>query len=149
MRFKASAAAAASSETRLTGNQSSSIGMVQAIADNFNANIASPNGLKSAHALALLMTQVCPNTEDSQEDSIIKRIKKENLKDSIKPGIPVSYHGPKKCDMPEEVSKKFVLPLRVLAQQVILVQRSHFHDFEFLKSVAITPSTPEFWWFQY
>ncbi len=46
--------------------------------------------------------------------------------------------------MPEEVSKKFVLPLRVLAQQVILVQRSHFHDFEFLKSVAIPPSTPEF-----
>ncbi len=68
------------------------------------------------------MTQVCPNTEDSQEDSKIKRLKKENLKDSIKPGIPVSYyHGPKKCDIPEEVSKKFVLPLRVLAQQVILV----------------------------
>ncbi len=69
------------------------------------------------------MTQVCPNTEDSQEDSKIKRLKKENLKDSIKPGIPVSYYnGPKKCDMPEEVSEKFVLPLRVLApQQVILV----------------------------
>ncbi len=56
LRFKASAAAAASSETRLTGIQSSSIGMVQAIADNFDANITSPNGLKSTHALALLMT---------------------------------------------------------------------------------------------
>ena len=47
LRYKASASAsvAASSETQLTGIQSSDIGLVQAIADNFDANITSPNGI--------------------------------------------------------------------------------------------------------
>ena len=51
---------------------------------------------------------------------------------------------PKKPEMPEEVLEKCVLPLKVLAQQRIFVQRSKFHDFDFLRSVATTPSTPEF-----
>ena len=46
--------------------------------------------------------------------------------------------------MSEEVSQKCVLPLKVLVKQTILVQRSKFHDFQFLRSVAIIPSTPEF-----
>ena len=36
-----------------------------------------------------------------------------------------------------------VFPLKVLVQ-TILVQRSKFHDFQFLRCVAIKPSTPEF-----
>ena len=39
LKFIASASVAASSETQLTGIQSSDIGLVQAIADNFDANI--------------------------------------------------------------------------------------------------------------
>ena len=91
---------AASNKMQLTGIQSSDMGLVQAIADNFDANITSPNGLKSSHALALLMTQECPNNEEGQEDTTIKRFKKENAKDSTPSGIPISYyHGPKllKC----------------------------------------------------
>ena len=42
------------------------------LADNFDANITSPNRLKSTHALALLMTQECPNTEEGQEDTTTK-----------------------------------------------------------------------------
>ena len=91
------------------------------------------------------MTQVYRNTEEGQEDTTIKRLKKENVKDSTPPGTPVSYYyGPKKSEVPEEVSKKCVLPLKMLAQQIILVQRSNFHDFDFLRSVATKPSTPEF-----
>ena len=45
--------------------------------------------------------------------------------------------------MPEEVLKKCVLPLKVFAQQRILVQRSKFHDFDFLR-ITTMPSTPEF-----
>ena len=93
------------------------------------------------HALALLMTQVCP-TEEGQEYTTIKRLKKENVKDSTPSDIPISYyHGPKKPEMPEEVLEKCVLPLK--AQQRILVQRLKFHDFDFLGSVATKPSTPE------
>ena len=43
--------------------------------------------------------------------------------------------------IPEEVLKKCVLPLKVLAQQRILVQRSKFHDFDFLR-ITTMPSTP-------
>ena len=88
---------AASNKTQLTGIQSSDMGLVQAIADNFDANITSPNGLKSSHALALVMTQVCPNTEEGQEDTATKRLEKENVKDSTPSGIPISmmsYVGP-------------------------------------------------------
>ena len=53
--------------------KASDIGLVPAIADNFDASITSLNGLKSTHVLALLMTQVCPNNEDSQEDTKIKQ----------------------------------------------------------------------------
>ena len=56
LRFKASAVLAASNKMQLTGIQSSDMGLVQAIADNFDANITSPNGLMSTHALAPLMT---------------------------------------------------------------------------------------------
>ena len=114
LQFKASAAVAASNKAQLTGIQSSDMGLVQAIADNFDVNITLPNGLKSTHALALLMIQVCPNTKESQEDTTIKRLKKENVKDSTPFGIPISYyHGPQKPEMPEEVLKKCVLPLKV------------------------------------
>ena len=66
--------------------------------NNFDANITAPNGLKSTYALALLMTQVCPNTEEGQKDTSIKRLKKENVKDSSPSGILISYyHGPKKA----------------------------------------------------
>ena len=107
LRFKASAALAASNKMQLTGIQSSYMGLLQAIADNFVANITSPNGLESTHALALLMTQVGPNTEDGQEDTSIKRLKKEYVKDSTPSGIPISYfHGPKSPEMPEEVVKE-------------------------------------------
>ena len=114
-------------------------------ASYFDANIASPNGLKSIHALALPMKQVCPKTEEGQEDTTIKRLKKENVKDSVPSGVPISYyHGLKNPERPEEVLKKCVPPIKVLAQQRILVQRSKFHDFDFLRSVATKPSTPEF-----
>ena len=140
LRLNASPAMTASNKTQLTGFQSSDMGLLQAIADNFDANINSPNGLKSTHALALMMTQVCQNTE-GQEDTKIKRVKKENVKYSTPPGILVSYyyHGLKESEMPEEVSKTCVLPLKVLAQQIILVQRSKFHHFDFLRSVATKP----------
>lgn len=46
--------------------------------------------------------------------------------------------------MPEMLSRKCVLPLKVLAQQTILVQRAHSRDFYFFKSVATKPFTPEY-----
>ena len=55
-RFKASAAYSASKNQEVMGLNADA-GLVQAIADNFDANISSQNGLRSTHALALLLTQ--------------------------------------------------------------------------------------------
>ena len=141
--FKASAAVAASNRMQLTGIQSSDMGLVQAIADNFVANITSHNGLKSSHALALLMTQLYPNMKSG------RHYNQKTQEGKCQEFYTIWFTNlllpwPKKPEIPEEVLKKCVLPLKVLAQQRILLQRSKFHDFDFLRSVAAKPSTPEF-----
>lgn len=81
LRFKASAAVAATQDVQnnLRAITDAKHGLIQAVADNFDANISSQNGLRSTHALALLLTQEdrpqadhTPNTNVS-----IKRIKKQ------------------------------------------------------------------------
>jgi len=54
------------------------------------------------------------------------------------------YNGPKKPVMPEAESKRMVLPLRVLAHQVVDVSRAKCLDFSFLKKVTSNNDTPEF-----
>jgi len=44
--------------SKLRGIKNSTSGLVQAVADKFYANISSANGLRSTHALALLITQI-------------------------------------------------------------------------------------------
>jgi len=44
--------------SKLRGINNSESGLVQAVDDNFDANISSANGLRFTHALALLITQV-------------------------------------------------------------------------------------------
>ena len=83
------------------------------MADNFDANISSANGLESTHALAILLTQPQPEEHINQQDSsTIKRLKKVKMSENILPDIPIhEYEGPKKPEMP--------LPLRVIVSQVI------------------------------
>ena len=55
--------------------------LVQTVADNFDANISSQNGLQSTHALALLITQ--PKVDMlKQESPTIRHIKREEMSDS-------------------------------------------------------------------
>ena len=57
LRFKFSAAHAAANSIDKMGLNAASDGLVQVVADNFDANISSQNGLQSTHALAMLVTQ--------------------------------------------------------------------------------------------
>ena len=66
LRFKASAVHAASHSRELQGISYSEAGLVQTIADNFDANISSQNGLQSTHASALLLRS-SPHHETNQE----------------------------------------------------------------------------------
>ena len=71
LRFKSSAAHAASKEKQLHGLLDHKVGIIPAVADNFDANISSPNGLKSTHALALLLTQMQANKPDDNEPRLL------------------------------------------------------------------------------
>ena len=56
-RFKKSAAKAAVADLKMSGISNAADGLVQANADNFDADISSQNGRQSTHSLAILLTQ--------------------------------------------------------------------------------------------
>ena len=56
-RFRCSAADAMASVPRGLAHFDSKHGLVQVVADNFDAQISSPNGQKSTHGLAMILTQ--------------------------------------------------------------------------------------------
>ena len=150
LRFKASAASAAAGDvnSNLRAITDSKEGLIQAVADNYDANISSQNGLKSTHALALLLTQEKESVgEDQNCRETIKRISKEDMKKPVVSDVDIKrYHGPKKPDtcMPFDKTKHSVLPLKLLAEQVVLLQRAKDLDFGFFKSIVFVPKTPEF-----
>ena len=57
LRFTKSASLAATTQSSLSGISDNHTGLVQAIADNIDADISSQNGKVSTHSLALLLTQ--------------------------------------------------------------------------------------------
>lgn len=147
LRFKKSVAHAASKEKNLQGLMDSRTGLIQTVADNFDTNIASPNGLKSTHSLALLLTQVQESTDHIQNPKTpaIKRLRKEDLK--IEHTLPMTverYNGPRKPDMPQACARQPILPLRILAAKIITLNRAQLTDYIFLKKITHDSSTPEY-----
>ena len=147
IRFKASAAQAASQKINLLirGVFDNETGLVQAVADNFDATISSPNGLRSTHSLALLLTQV--RTDDSLSSAgneKIRRIKKEEMKNEVSPAIPIQrYTGPRKAPMPVQEATHRVPSLKMLASQQISLARARAVDYDFLQKVIREKDVPE------
>ena len=56
----------------------------------------------------------------------------------------IDFRGPKKPPMPQNILKRAVLTLRLLAQESILVRRATHLDFKFLDSVANDSKVPEY-----
>lgn len=150
LRFKASAATAAANaecvNINLRSISDSSVGLIQSVGDNFDANISSQNGIRSTHALALLHTQQQKNVDDTDSSgSTVRRIRKDEMKKQVVSDVEVQrYRGPKKPDMPEGEGVRSVLPLKMLAEQVVMHRRAQVLDLDFLKSVVSVPKTPEF-----
>jgi len=100
LRFKSSAAHNAIRQSNTKGIFNSKDGLVQVVVDNYDANISSQNGLKSTHALAMLMcqsTRQLYHTEPDVDD--IPRITKNDMALPIY-SIPVhEYYGSKKPEM--------------------------------------------------
>ena len=146
LRFKASAASSAATDKSLRGISDHSGGLIQVIADNFDTDVSSQNGLQSTHSLAMLTTQnKNSNPDDSDTVQTIRRLQKEEMKTEVEADVPIiHYQGPKKPAMPQTISKRVVLPLRILAQQSILVLRANQLDFKFFKSMINDPKVPEY-----
>ena len=121
LRFKASAAHASSNmsnEEELRGLFHSKHGLIQTVADNYDANVSSPNGLRSTHAMALFLTQ---------------------MNDSATPEI---EENP---DMPADFSNRRIPQLKVLASQIVSVSRAHDIDHQFMREITDSHScTPEY-----
>ena len=56
----------------------------------------------------------------------------------------IDFQGPKKPPIPQNMSKRTDLPLRILAQRSILVRRATHLDVEFLDSVTNDSKVPEY-----
>ena len=82
LRLKKYVTLAATTHSSLSGISDNHTGLVQAIADHFNANIFSQNGKVSTHSLALLLTQPQIKCDRQEMDQIIRRITKTNMSTS-------------------------------------------------------------------
>jgi len=142
LRFKKSAAVLAATNTEVTGISNAKSGLIQIVADNFDADISSQNGKLTTHSLAVLVTQ--PDTNQDQSDiQLIKRIKKANMPDSINYELPIQrFTGHKTPVMQKSV--KCVQPLSILAHEVIASNSSHEFDFQFICDILNDPNCPEY-----
>ena len=144
LRFRKSAAMAATELTHLSGISSAESGLVQVVADNFDTDISSPNGKLSTHSLAVLMTQKAQINESSETEQI-RCIKWEEMSTPIKYEMPIErYNGPKKPEMPETFRSNSVLPLKILVHKYLANQRANENDLAFFLDVTTKPASPEF-----
>ena len=146
LRFKKSAALAATKNIKLSRVHQGSMGLIQAVADNFDANISSQNGKLTTHSLAMLITQPTNDTPDEQHPrESIPRVSKADMSKPIDFEIRVHrYKGPKKVPMPENCSRKHVLPLKFLCSAVISERRAKDLDVSFLNEIINNDSCPEY-----
>ena len=147
LRFKKSAAVAASSSPTLQGISDSNSGLIQVVVDNFDADISSQNGKLSTHSLAVLVTQpdVSNQTEHSDNTEVITRVKRNDMSKPIDYEINIErYTGPSKPKMPTHAARKTVMPLKVLAEMTIVGSRAKEMDFSFLKTLSNDDNCPEF-----
>ena len=146
LRFKRSAALAATRDIKLSGINQGSLGLIQAVADNFDADISSQNGKITTHSLAMLITQPTNASDDEQNiRESIPRISKSDMSKEIDFEILMQrYQGPKIVPMPDNCSKKSVLPLKVLCSAILSERRAKELDIAFLRDVTNNEDCPEY-----
>ena len=103
-RFRASAAI--ENTRKITANLRSYLeGLIQGITDNFDVTIASQNGIKQTHSLALMLAQHCSvdGQAQDQEFDIFPKVKKADIKNLQFPDVPIqNYPGTKKPNKPNK-----------------------------------------------
>ena len=91
LRFRASSASAAADKMEDLGLMTAENGLVQVVANNFDASISSPNGIASTHALAILVTQNQNYSPEQKGPSTIRRLGKLEVKKEVVPDISTHF----------------------------------------------------------
>lgn len=142
MRFKGLVAKCSAKELLCIGNYEE--GLIQVVADNFDAEIALHNGIRSTYTLAMLITQQHTEINSERKDTI-RKLTKEEMKAGNTSEIAVQqFIGPIKSAMSERDVKRHVLPLRILSKQVVLLYIALDLYYDFLCTVVEIPKTLEY-----
>ena len=133
-RFKVSAAAATDASNHKEVDAKD--GLIQIIADNFDAHIHSQNGLKKTHSMVSIIAQPAPKSELPK--SSISRLKKDEVKTvKLKETTIEYFKWQKNPAMPESFSKYQVMSLKTLCHQAVSLKKAKVNDLTFiLKSHA-------------
>ena len=146
VRFKRTAALAATRDMKLSGITQGSLELIQAVAENFDAEISSHNGEITTRSLTMLITQPTNVSDDEQNTrESIPRISKSDMSREIVFEIPVQrYQGPKIIPVPDNCSKRSVLPLKILCSAILSERRAKELDIAFLRDVTNNEVCPEY-----
>ena len=140
-RFKVSAAAATDASNHKEVDAKD--GLIQIIADNFDAHIHSQNGLKETHSMASIIAQPAPKSELPK--SSISRLKKDEVKTvKLKETTIEYFKGQKNPAMPESFSKYQVMSLKTLCHQAVSLKRAKVDDLTFILKSHASELTPDF-----
>lgn len=147
LRFKTSAAHSAAETSNSQGLFNANEGLIQVVIDNYDANISSLNGLKSTHALAMLM---CQSTSGSNLEAAtdaenrIPRISKADMKLPIDDVRVQHYQGPKAPPMPALPAVNPTQNAHIQRCQSTSLARARELDLQFLKSVTASENVAEY-----
>ena len=145
-RFKRSAAKAASQDISLQGISDATNGLVQVIADNFDADISCPNGKLSTHSLATIITQ--PERETGTMGcNTINRITKCEMSEPVQDDedeydLLETCHVPPKPSMPDVPLSRVTSDVETL--QEVSKARAESLDVTFLHDIMCQDKCPEY-----
>jgi hypothetical protein len=138
LRFKKSAAVAAQKDQEVLGISDAKKGLVQVVADNFDAEISSPNGKQTTHALAMIMLQ--PSSESEiQVEECIPRLKFDErtrplIAEAVMDNIPSDFVFQKNPQMNKIPAGR--LPEDFVMRQNVSAKRASQLDFQFLQAIS-------------
>lgn len=75
----------------------------------------------------------------------IRRLAKDEMKEEVTLPVEVHiYQGPRKPDMPDERTKRVILPLKVMTTQIVSVMRARDLAYQFFHDITSNPNTTEY-----
>ena len=136
---------------RRLANFKSEHGLVQVVADNFDTHISSPNGKRSTHGLAMILTQANQQNPGIVFNSgtlpTIRRLSSNETnaaKLSLGEVKVERFTGIKKPQIPREFCLKAIPSLSFLATQQVSLNRIATEDLSFFKQVLSDDAGPEY-----